>query len=54
MSLVLLILILLLLFGGLGGGYWAHSSYGGYYGPGIGIGTILLVILVVFLFSGYR
>ena len=54
MSLVLFILLLLLLFGGFGGGYWAHSNYGGYYGPGISIGTILLVILLVFLFSGYR
>jgi hypothetical protein len=53
MNLILLILILLLLFGGLGGGYWAHSNYGGYYGPGIGIGAILLVVLLFILLRGY-
>jgi hypothetical protein len=51
MSFILIILLLLLFFG-LGGGYYAHSNYGGYYGPGIGLGTILVVIVLFLLFRG--
>jgi hypothetical protein len=51
MGLILLIVVLLLVFGG-GGGYYAHNAWGGYAGPGIGIGTILIILLVVFLLSG--
>jgi len=53
MNLILVIIILLLLFGGLGGGYYAHNIYGGWYGPGIGIGAILLIILLFILPRGY-
>jgi hypothetical protein len=44
---LLLILILLLLFGG-GGGYYGYSRWGA--GGGMGIfGTVLLVVLVLYL-----
>jgi hypothetical protein len=45
---ILLIIILVLLFGG-GFGYWGHNQYGGYAGPGIGIGTVLAILLVLYL-----
>jgi hypothetical protein len=53
MSFILIVIVLLLLFGGLGGGYYAHSNYGGYYGPGIGLGTVLVVVVQFLLFRGY-
>jgi hypothetical protein len=48
MNLILIILVLLLLFGG-GGGYY-------YGGPmvGTGIGGLLLVVLLIYLFMGRR
>jgi hypothetical protein len=51
MSFILIILLLLLIFG-LGGGWYTHNTYGGYYGPGIGLGTILVVIVLFLLFRG--
>ena len=49
---LLLIIILLLLLGG-GGGYYGYSKWGT--GGGIGIvGTILLVVLVLYLVGGLR
>ena len=47
MSLILLIIILVLVFGG-GGGYYAHSNYGT---PGLGgvLGTVLIVVIVLWL-----
>jgi len=48
---MLLILLILILFFGLGGNYF---NDGAYRGPGIGIGTILLIILLVMLFRGGR
>jgi hypothetical protein len=49
MSLLVIIVILLLLFGG-GGGYYAHGRYGG---AGLGgvLGTVLLVLVVLWLFG---
>jgi len=45
MNLIIIIIILVLLFGG-GGGYYAHSNYGM---PGLGgvLGTVLIIILVL-------
>ena len=45
MSLLLLIIILVLVFGG-GGGYYAHSNFGM---PGLGgvLGTVLIVLVVL-------
>ena len=49
---LLLIIILVLLFGG-GGGYYGYSRWGT--GGGIGIfGTVLLVVLVLYLVGGLR
>ncbi len=49
MGLILLIVVLVLLFGG-GGGYYAHSRWGM---PGLGgvFGTVLLILLVLWLFN---
>jgi hypothetical protein len=49
---IILILVLVLLFAG-GFGYWGHNQWGatnGYAGPGIGLGTILVILLVLYLF----
>jgi hypothetical protein len=48
--LILLILLLLLLGGG--GGYYGHSRWGYRGGAGIGLGTILLIVLVVYMVGG--
>jgi hypothetical protein len=49
---LLLLILLVLLFGG-GGGYYGYSRWG--YGGGLGIvGTVLLVVLVVYLLGGIR
>jgi hypothetical protein len=48
---ILLIVVLVLLFGG-GFGYWGHSRWGAtndLAGPGIGLGTILVILLVLYL-----
>jgi hypothetical protein len=48
---LLLIIVLVLLFGW--GGYSRYGNYNGAnYGPHIGIGTILLILLVLWLFLG--
>lgn len=50
--LLLIILVVMLLFGGVGGHYglWGASpSYAPLYGPSMGIGSLLLIILVVWL-----
>ena len=53
MSLVL-ILVVLILVGGLGGGYYGYR--GSYYGPGMygGIGLVVILLIVLLLFSGWR
>jgi hypothetical protein len=49
---LLLIILLVLLFGG-GGGYYGYSRWGT--GGGLGIvGTVLLVVVVLYLFGGLR
>lgn len=45
---LLLIILLVLLLGG-GGGYYGHSRWGYSGGAGIGLGTILLIVLVAYL-----
>ena len=50
MSLILIIVVLLLLFGG-GGGYYGYSRYGGRGAGGI-VGTVPIVLLVVWLLGG--
>jgi hypothetical protein len=51
-QMLLLIIILLLLFGG-GGGYYGFSRWGTRGGLG-SVGTIILIAVLVFLFSGMR
>ena len=51
MLLIILIVLALLFLGG-GFGMRGHSSYGSYSTPGIGLGGILLIILVVLLVTG--
>ena len=49
-TMLLLIILLVLLFGG-GGGYYGYSRWGT--GGGLGIlGTVLLIVLVVYLLGG--
>jgi hypothetical protein len=49
---LLLIIILILLFGG-GGGYYGYSRWG--MGGGLGIlGTVLLIVLVLYLLGAVR
>ncbi len=45
---IILIIVLLLVFGG-GGGYYGYSRWGSRGGAGIGLGTILLILLVCYL-----
>ncbi len=48
---LILIIILLLVLGG-GGGYYGHSRWGYGGSAGIGLGTILLILLVAYLLGG--
>ena len=46
---MLLLIIVLLLVLGAGGGYYGHTRWGYRGGAGVGLGTILLVVLVAYL-----
>ena len=48
---LILLIILILLFAG-GGGYWGHVNYGPLGGGGIGLGTILVILLIWYLVRG--
>jgi hypothetical protein len=53
---IVLIIVLILVFG-CGFGYFGHRQWGannGMAGPGIGIGTILLILLVCWLLGVFR
>ena len=50
---ILLVILLILIFGG-GGGYYGHSRWGPSGGAGVGLGTILLSVLLVYLLGGIR
>ena len=45
---LLLLIILIVVFGG-GGGYYSHSRWGPAYGTGVGLGTILLILLIAYI-----
>jgi len=48
---IVLIIVLVLVFGG-GFGYWGNRQYGTNYpyaGPGLSIGTILVLLLILYL-----
>ena len=48
--LILLVILLLVLAGG--GGYYGHSRWGYRGGAGIGLGTILVILLLVYMLGG--
>lgn len=50
--LLLILIILAVVFLGGGLGTRGHSTYGSYSTPGIGLGGILLIILIILLLSG--
>ena len=50
---LLLLIILLLVLGG-GGGYYGHRRWGYGGSTGVGIGTVLLVFLVIYMVGGFR
>lgn len=47
------IIVIALILGG-GGGYYGHSRWGYTGGTGIGLGTILLIVLLAYLFRVIR
>ncbi len=54
---MLLIIIIILLVCGLGGGLVGHASWGAnnmWAGPGIGLGTVLIILLILFLLGVLR
>jgi hypothetical protein len=53
MGLIILIVVLLLIFGG-GGGYYGYRRWGYGGGGGIGLGTILVILLVLYLLGFFR
>jgi hypothetical protein len=50
---LLLIIVLILLFG-FGGGYYGHTRWGPSGGFGIGLGTILVILLIAYMLGGFR
>ena len=52
MSLLLIVLLALILAGG--GGFYGHSRWGYGGGAGVSLGTILVVVLAVYLLGGAR
>jgi hypothetical protein len=50
---LILLIILLVLLGG-GGGYYGHSRWGYGGGAGVGLSTVLAVLLVVYLLGFLR
>ena len=48
---ILLLLVLILLFG-FGGG-WCGSRYAPGYGPHFGLGTVVVVLLIIWLLGGF-
>ena len=57
---MLIVIILLILFFGGGVGYWGHTNYGSnpgygaYAGPGFGLGTVLIILLICYLLGLFR
>lgn len=51
---MLLIIILLILLLGGGGGYYGHSRWGPSGGAGIGVSTIVLVLLIAWMLGLFR
>jgi len=51
---MLLLIIILLLVLGLGGGYYGHSRWGYRGSTGIGLGTVLVVLLIAYMLGAFR
>ena len=53
MALLLIVIVLVLIFGGGGGFYYGNRQFGSpVYGGGFGLGTVLLILLVLYLLGG--
>jgi len=50
--LIILIIVLLLVFGG--GGYYGYGRWGYRGGAGIGLGTVLVVLLIAYMLGMFR
>jgi len=50
-NMLILLIILILLFGG-GGGYYGYGRWGAGGGAGVSLGTILIIVLIVYLLGG--
>jgi hypothetical protein len=50
---LILLIVLLLVFGG-GGGYYGHTRWGPSGGAGVGLSTILLILLLAYLLGLIR
>jgi hypothetical protein len=50
--LILLIIVLLLLFGG--GGYYGYGRWGYRGGAGVGLGTVLVILLVCYMLGVFH
>jgi hypothetical protein len=50
---IIIIVLLVLLLGG-GGGYYGHSRWGYSGGAGIGLGTVLVILLIAYLLGMFR
>ncbi len=51
---MLLILIILLLLFGVGGGYYGHRRWGPGGSAGIGLGTVVIILLVAYMLGLFR
>ena len=50
---LILLIVLIILFGG-GGGYYGHSRWGPSGGARVGLGTVALIVLLVYMLGGLR
>lgn len=50
---LILVIVLVLLLGG-GGGYYGHTRWGYRGGTGIGLGTILLILLIAWMLGVFH
>jgi hypothetical protein len=53
LKMIILIIVLLLVFG-LGGGYFGYSRWGYRGGGGIGLGSVVVILLVCYLLGAFR
>jgi hypothetical protein len=51
---MLVVIVILVLLFGLGGGYYGHSRWGARGGTGIGLGTVLLILLICYLLGVFH